>query len=207
VDQDPELLKWRGRQSYYALRFTYREQPAIALGEVQRRLDNITDLLVLAGDDLTHDRWDDIVTGDPWRERADKRVELARERMRTRTRVDRLHYNPVLEISIAASIATATAIIALWKKYSLARVEASKSDIAESDALVAKEKADTVIARERLNQELIAVLRNEVQERGLDPLKTIADRPLNELLQNAVEAVILPKQIEGVDKNRNAIEI
>lgn len=36
-----------------------------------------------------------------------------------------IRYNPVLEISIAAGIATATAIIALWKRHSLARVEAS----------------------------------------------------------------------------------
>lgn len=107
--------------------------------------------------DESSDRWR-IETPTEWGHNQ-ARIDYARERVREQTPVIWIRYNPVLEISIAAGIATATAIIALWKRHSLARVEASKADIPESEARVAIEMADTVIARQKLDQDLIVVPR------------------------------------------------
>jgi hypothetical protein len=168
--------------------------------EVQQRLDHIVDLLVLTGDEL--------MSEPHYQASIEVQIERARERVRLATPVARLHYNPVIEISIAVSIATAGAIIALWKKYSSARIKASEADIAEADVRVAIAKADTAVAREKLDQDLIDVLRDELQARRLQhQLDPIPDPALNPLLQNAAEALILPKKIEGVDKNNTAIEM
>jgi hypothetical protein len=185
---------------YAALRFTYRRRSGLRVGEVQLRLDQIIDLLVVAGDDLVSEPRDEASI--------EEQIERARQRVRTQTRVVRLHYNPVLELTIAAGVAAASAIIALYKRYSDARVEAAKADIAGAKARAAIAESDTAIAKERFNQEVIASMLDELQQRRLhNALDPLPDPALAELINNAAGALILPQKVEAVDKNQEAIEM
>jgi hypothetical protein len=117
-----------------------------------------------------------------------------------------VHYNPVLEIVLIAG-AIGGGSVALWQKYSKARVKAAEADIKEAEADEARAKARTVEDREKLRQDIILDMRLELESQRLRKMQLDVDDPaMQQLLQTAAREILAIDSIEVIDTDRKEKE-
>jgi hypothetical protein len=143
----------------YALervRITYTEQHELTLEELRSRVEGLENLMMLLvepdyiANDLVFDSSRDSHGPVP----IDELQKWAGEK----TIIERVHYNPVLEIILITS-ARATALLALWRQYSRARVSASQADIQQDEAELSHARSQAAIQRAELDSEIGQELR------------------------------------------------
>jgi hypothetical protein len=175
----------------YALdpvRITHNEQPKLTLEELRSRVEGLENLMMLLAEP-DHIANDLIYRSDRF-SNGPASIDELREWVGEQTILERVHYNPVLEIILVAS-AGATALLALWRQYSGSRVIALKADIQQDEAEVSHARSQADIQKALLDSEIAQELRARwqhlVEESLVDPVDGgILDR----MLQGAVREVL-----------------
>jgi hypothetical protein len=187
------------------VRITYAEQPNLTLDDLRIRLDRLQDLMVLLDEPARVSDYLMIELFTLRRVEPPFAVETLKRLTAVRTVLERVHYNPVLEIVLAAS-AGATALLALWKKYSDARKSASEADIKGDEADVSHARSQATIQRELLNYEITQELRARWQQLVESNLVDQDTEALDRMLESAVREVLSIESAEGLAENKSKLE-
>jgi hypothetical protein len=191
----------------YALdrvRITHIEQPKLTLEELRSRVEGLENLMMLLAEpDYIANNL--IYRSDRY-SHGPASIDELREWAGEQSILQRVHYNPVLEIILVAS-AGVTALLALWRQYSHSRREASRADIQQDEAEVSHARSRADIQRAELDSEIAQELRARWQHLVEGSLVDPVDGGiLDRMLLSAVREVLTIESVGALAEGEMGME-
>jgi hypothetical protein len=191
----------------------YPEQPGLALGRFQDRIEGLISLFTLLEDPELVRRRRIIYVFSLEESRPPYGMDILQRLTGLDVEVLRLRYNPVLEIILGAGVVV-TGLLALWERisktriaHSEANIRAAEAQMRQDDAEVHRLSSEAAIQEQILRAEVAEVLRgrlNEMQGQQLvaEGEEDAADRMLSGAVREAIEI----ERIVPVDEHKRPIK-